>query len=141
MADLKQTILDKMEGMNLWSLATVTEEGKPWVRYVSPTIIDPDVTIWVATFASSRKVAQIKNNPEVHLTMGMYEVAMEGSYLQVQSRAEVIVDVEEKKRHYGEHLAGFFSGPEDPNFVLLKLSAYRVEYNDMKSMEPQVWER
>jgi general stress protein 26 len=140
LADLKQTILDKMSGMNLWSLATVTEENKPWVRYVSPTLVEPDLTIWVATFAGSRKVAQIKTNPEVHLTMGMYEVAMQGSYVQVQARAEILDDVEEKKKHYGDHLSGFFSGPEDPNFVLLKLQAYRIEYNDMESMEPQVWE-
>ena len=141
MTDLKQKLLTKMQGPNVWSLATVTEDGKPWVRYVSPTLIDPDLTIWVATFASSRKVAQIRNNPQVHLTMGMTELAPEGTYLQVQTSARVIQDPAEKKRNWDDHLSAFFSGPEDPNYVLLKLEPYRIEHNDMKSMEPEVWER
>ncbi len=118
----------------------MTEDDKPWVRYVSPTLIDPDLTVWVATFAGSRKVAQIRNNPQVHLTMGISEVVMERSYIQVQAEAETVDDPEQKKRNWGEHLRTYFSGPEDPNFVLLKLKPYRIEYNDMKSMEPRVWE-
>ena len=139
MADLKETILNKMQGPNIWSLATVTEDGKPWVRYVAPTRVDPDLTVWVATFVGSRKVAQIRKNQEVHLTMGMTELVMEGSYLQVQARARVVDDPEQKKRSWHDHLRAYFSGPDDPNFVLLELKPYRVEYMTMTSMEPQVW--
>lgn len=140
MSDLKETIYRKMQGQNLWSLATVTKDGKPWVRYVAPTAVEPDLTIWVATFGGSRKVAQIKANSEVHLTMGMTEVAMEGSYLQVQTKARVVDSAEDKERNWHDHLRTYFSGPDDPNYVLLELTPYRVEYNDMTSMEPQVWE-
>ena len=141
MPELNQKLLDKMRGLNLWSLATVTEDNKPWVRYVVPTGIDDDLTIWVATFTSSRKVAQIRVNPEVHLTMGMGEPAPEGSYLQVQAEADIVVDQEKKNRNWHDQLRTYFSGPEDPEYVLLKLTPYRIEYNDMKVMEPEIWER
>jgi len=140
MSELKQRILDKMRGMNLWGLANVTREGKPWVRYVSPTRLDQDLTIWCATFAGSRKVAQIAANPEVHLTMGMHEVSMEGSYLQVQARAQILTGQASKKAAWSEHLARIFQGPDDPNFAVLKIVPYRVELMTMGRMEPEVWE-
>ena len=46
MADVKARILEILQPgqMFLASLATVTEDGKPWVRYVSPKIAD-DLTL------------------------------------------------------------------------------------------------
>ncbi len=46
MTDLKQKLAEKMRGVNLWSLATVTQDHRPWVRYVVPTRIDDDLTVW-----------------------------------------------------------------------------------------------
>ena len=141
MPEMQEQIFNKMSGLNLWSLATVVDGSKPWVRYVSPTRVDQDLTIWVATFAGSRKVAQIRENPEVHLTMGMTEVAMEGSFIQVQAKAQVLTDQATKEGAWSEHLAQIFSGPDDPNLAVLKLSPYRVEMVQIGQMEPKVWEK
>ncbi len=63
--DLKQKIMAKRP--TLCTLATVTEDGNPWVRYVTP-FADENLTLWMATFINSRKVGQIKKTPVVHLT-------------------------------------------------------------------------
>ena len=70
MKDLKTRILDFISKPHLAGFATVTEDGKPWVRYVMP-VASPDMTIRFSTFLEARKVAHIAHNPEVHLICGV----------------------------------------------------------------------
>ena len=72
MADLKERILEIIRQPQLSGFATVTEEGKPWVRYVMAVGGD-DMEIRFASFVSARKVKQIAQNAEVHLTCGVTE--------------------------------------------------------------------
>lgn len=139
MTNLKEKIASKLKQSVLFTLATVTEEGKPWVRYVTP-FADDDLTIWMATFANSRKVAQIRRNPEVHLTTGVTSMESAVSYLQIQGRAEILTDDKTKKAVWFDHLKGIFSGPDDPNYCVCKIKPYRIEYQGMGMMPPEVWE-
>jgi len=142
MSELKKKILAKMEEPTLSALATQTEDGRPWVRYVMAQA-DQELNIRIATFAGSRKVAQIEANPEVHLTLGVSSLETARSYLQVQGRAEVKTDPQERGSLWREELAKYFSGPDDPNYCVIKVAPYRIEYQDMASgsAEPEVWER
>ena len=76
---LKRKIIAKLAAPTLCVLATMTEDGKPWARYVTP-FADDNLTIWMATFANSRKIAQIHKNPEVHLTTGVTDAAIAMPY-------------------------------------------------------------
>ncbi|MDP7420863.1 MAG: pyridoxamine 5'-phosphate oxidase family protein, partial [bacterium] len=80
MNDLKRQIYDLIKRPHLTSLATITEDGKPWVRYMS-AVGGEDFTIRMSTFVTSRKVQQIKNDPEVHLTCGCSGLDDFNSYL------------------------------------------------------------
>ena len=139
MNELKQKILAKMQHPTLSSMATVTDDGKPWVRYVTLTV-DENLTIWGATFCGSRKVSQIQKNPEVHVTTGVSSMETAESYLQVQGKAEVLSDPGVKKAAWYDHLQHIFSGPDDPNYCVLKITPYRIEYQGMGPIPPEVWE-
>ncbi|MHC4511240.1 MAG: pyridoxamine 5'-phosphate oxidase family protein [Planctomycetota bacterium] len=139
MSDLKKKIRDKMNTPQLWALATITEDGKPWVRYVTP-IMDENMIIWVGTFAASRKVGHIEKNPEVHLTVGVTSMETAESYLQIQGRAEVLTDAATKKAAWSDLLKGAFTGPDDPNYNVIKITPYRIEYQGMGMVPPEVWE-
>jgi general stress protein 26 len=139
MSELKQKILAKIDRPTLSALATITEDGKPWVRYVTP-MADENLNIWMATFAQSRKVGQIAKNPEVHLTVGVTSMETAESYLQVQGRAEILSDDATKKAVWNDHLKGIFSGPDDPNYCVCKITPYRIEYQGMGPVPPEVWE-
>jgi len=139
MSDLKQMILEKFQGPTLSALSTITEDGKPWVRYVTP-FGDENATLWIATFIHSRKVGQIKKNPEVHLTTGVMDPEKAESYLQIQGRAEILTDEETKKSIWLDHLKGIFSGPDDPNYCVCKITPYRIEFQGMGMQPAQVWE-
>jgi general stress protein 26 len=139
MSTLKEKILAKVKGPTLSALATVTENGKPWVRYVTP-FVDKDLTFWMATFIHSRKIAQIRKNPEVHLTVGITDVETAESYLQVEGKAEILTDAKAKKAVWFDQLKDIFSGPDDPNYCVCKITPYRIEYKTMDMEPPAVWE-
>ncbi|MGC1403395.1 MAG: pyridoxamine 5'-phosphate oxidase family protein [Thermodesulfobacteriota bacterium] len=137
--ELKQKIMAKLSGPTLCALGTLTEDGKPWVRYVTP-FADENLTLWMATFINSRKVGQIKKNPEVHLTTGVATMETAESYLQIQGKAEIITDQATKKAVWNDHLKGIFTGPEDPNYAVCKITPYRIEYQGMGMAPSEIWE-
>jgi general stress protein 26 len=139
MGELKEKIMKIIREPHLASLATITEDGKPWTRYVFPNG-SGDMSIRFSSFLDSRKVAQIRKNPEVHLTCGVTDPQTASSYLQIQGRAEITSDEAERKAYWKEELKRYFSGPDDPNYCIVIVKPYRIEYMDMTSPEPRVWE-
>jgi general stress protein 26 len=136
MDDLEQLIKKVYSGPQLASFATITEDGKPWVRYVM-TRADEDLTIRFATFVSSRKVAHIRANPEVHLTCGFSSMVKMQPYLQIQARAEVTTDRDERHAYWHDQLRAYFKSPDDPNLAIVIVRPYHIEYMAVGSMAPE----
>jgi len=138
MPDLKRRIADILKPLQLSSFATITAEGKPWVRYVMTDGLD-DFTIRLATFKEARKVAHIRNHPEVHLTCGVTAPRVIKPYLQIEGLASETDDPRMKKSFWNPTMASYFLGPDDPNYVLLLVKPYRIELCSPGSLEPEVW--
>jgi general stress protein 26 len=140
MSDLQQRILDIVHRPQLAALATVTELNNPWVRYVV-TVGDGNLILRCATFAESRKVEQIDHNPNVHLTCGVTSFQEMQPYLQIQGRARVTDDKEERHAFWNDMLTPVFDGPDDPKYCVIIVEPYRIEYCVPGSYEPEVWTR
>ncbi len=138
MSDLKDRIYRILGQPQLCGLATITPDGKPWVRYVM-AIASADLTVRCATFVGARKVKQIKRNPEVHLTCGVTNPMNMTPYLQIQGRAALNTSKEARHAFWSDMLAPIFSGPDDPNYGVLEITPYRIEYCTLDSHEPEVW--
>ena len=138
MPDLKERILAILQQPQLAGLATITHDGKPWVRYVM-TVASPDMTIRCATFISARKVLQIQENPEVHLTCGITDPRNMTPYLQVQGRATLNTGKEARHGFWSDMLASIFDGPDDPKYGVLEIKPYYIEYVSPGMYEPEVW--
>jgi len=138
MRDLKERILSILRQPQLAGLATVTQDGKPWVRYVMVAASD-DLTMRCATFVSARKVKQIEANPEVHVTCGVTDPAKMAPYLQIQGRATLNTSREARHGFWSEMLASIFDGPDDPKYGVIEIVPYRAEYCTVESHEPEVW--
>lgn len=140
MSDLKQRIFDIIKDRQLAVLATVTEDGKPWARYVTP-IATEDLTLRFATCVNARKVAQIQKNPEVHLTCGMADPMTSKNYLQIQGRAELTTDKAEREAVWFDHLKNIFQGgTDDPNYGVIIIEPYRIELCSTGNFSVEVWE-
>ena len=140
MSELQERISVILKQPQLAALATITEDGKPWVRYVM-TLADDNLLIRCATFVGARKVKQIEKNPEVHLTCGVTNPQEMAPYLQIQGRATLNTSKEVRHGFWQEMLGQIFDGPDDPKYGVLEIVPYRIEYCAVGSYEPEVWTR
>jgi general stress protein 26 len=139
MSNLREQIKALLALPALSGFATVTAEGKPWVRYVM-AVMDDTMTVRFATFINARKVAHIKHNPEVHITAGVCDPSKDTNYVQIQGTAQFTADETARHAFWHPMLKGVFSGPDDPNYGIVAVTPYRIEYWSAGSMEPKVWE-
>lgn len=140
MPDLKQRIFEIISEPHLASIATLTLDNKPWVRYVV-AVGDKELTIRFASYIDSRKIDQIKANPEVHVTCGVTGMADMKPYLQIQAKAIVSTDENERHGFWNEKLRSSFEGPDDPLYCVVVLTPYRIEYCRQGPYEPDVWSK
>jgi general stress protein 26 len=138
MSDLKERILKILQQPQMASLATITQDGKPWVRYVM-TAASADLMTRCATFITARKVSQIKKNAEVHLTCGVTDPRNMGPYLQIQGRATLSTSKDVRHAFWTDMLSGIFSGPDDPNYGVIEVKPYYIEYVSPALHKPEIW--
>jgi general stress protein 26 len=135
---LRSKILEVIKGHQLASLATVTEDGKPWVRYVM-TLGTEDLMLFVVTSARSRKVIQVRANPNIHVTVGGSAEHMDHPYLNIIATARVLDDAGTKKKFWHDELKQYFSGPDDPDYIIFEIRPSVIEYMGLGSMEPLIY--
>ena len=136
--DLKRRIRQKLAGPQMYAVATVTPTGAPWVRYMMG-VVGEDLTVRLTTFRGSRKVRQLEENPAVHLTAGVTDVASAESYVQIAGTARVTDDETERRAMWNDKLEAYFDGPDDERYVVMIVRPERIELQSMKSMQPEVW--
>ena len=140
---MEKSLLEKIQavivGPNLLSVATVTEENTPWVRYIMG-IGSKDLSISFATNLSSRKVPQIRRNPEVHVTCGVGDFREIKPFVQYQARAEILTDQASKSEYWMPQLARFFKSEDNPDYAVVKLQPYRIEYMAVGATCPETLE-
>jgi general stress protein 26 len=139
MSNIKQRILDIAEEFQLINFATITEDGKPWVRYVVGKA-DNELVFRFCTHLGTRKVGQIKKNPNVHISLGSKDLETAEHWLQVEGKAEISTDKTERHSFWFDALKDYFAGPDDPNYCVVIIKPSRIELGTMGSMSPEVWE-
>ncbi len=139
MSELQEQIYQMFTTPQLASLATLTEDGKPWSRYVM-THADRDLTLRIATFVQANKVKQIRANPEVHLNCGVSSLESARQFLQIAGRAQVSTREDDRHAIWSDGLKSYFSGPDDPNMAVIIVKPYRIEHHSMQARQPRVWE-
>jgi general stress protein 26 len=102
-------------------LATV-QDSKPWVRAMQIASVDDDGTIWYATGLSTNKVGQIRENPQVCISI--YEA---GTSLRIFGVAEIITASELKDKFWQESWSTFFTSRDDPEYVLIRVLPQTLE--------------
>ncbi len=137
MSDIKQRILDLAPGLQLVSVATLTEKGAPWVRFVAGRM-QPDLSVWFSTYLDSRKIAQIRANPLVHATLGANDFSAQ-KWLQIEGNAEISTAEHDRKACWFDGLLAYVSGVDDPNYAVVKIIPHRIEIGSMTA-PLDVWE-
>ncbi|MDX1701571.1 MAG: pyridoxamine 5'-phosphate oxidase family protein, partial [Melioribacteraceae bacterium] len=88
---------------------TVDEEGKPRARTLAYFPPEDDWKIWLGTSTNSRKVSQIKNNPN---TMIFFYDPKGRSYVSVAGAARIVDDPELKRKYWKDGWKVYYPNPE-----------------------------
>jgi general stress protein 26 len=129
---LKENILKVTGGECVAALATI-QEGKPAVRFMALFGLD-DLTLIGATSKSSRKVEQIKRDPEVALTIWSGK-SFGDPYVMIQGKCSIYEDLETKKKFWNPKMEVFYQKPENPEYVVLKFVPKKIEFYHHMTME------
>jgi general stress protein 26 len=138
MGDLKKRIYELAKEFQVINLATITEDGKPWVRYVAGSA-NEELVFRFCTHVLSNKVKHMRKNPNVHLSLGAKEVMTTKNWLQVQGTAEVTTAQKERDAIWSDGLKAYFKGPDDPNFAVVIIKPARIELGSMAEPGMEVW--
>jgi general stress protein 26 len=99
------------------ALATIDEKGQPQIRTMNPFPMGDEIVVWFATNRKSRKVVEIKSNPNVCVYYSDHTKAK--GYVSINGKAEIIDDKEllvKMKREYWNGIADWQN-----KFVLIKI--------------------
>ncbi len=127
----KQKIIAIMKKNCLHAYLATCIGDQPVVRPVSP-IVEGDLSIWVTTFCSSRKVKQIQSNSKVCLAF-VDQPSGDRSAV-VFGDAVLVPDLEEKRRIWSlatfDLSQHFPEGQKSKEFCLLKIVTRKIEWRD-----------
>jgi general stress protein 26 len=124
------------------TLVTLDEKGAPDARVMDAFPMEADGSLWLATKAGSRKVAQIRKDPRVTL---LWLEANTQSYATFAGTATLVDDPAEKLKRWKEAWAKFYDdGPRGADYLLIRVRPFRLEIvspsrglmNDPKTWKP-----
>lgn len=94
--------------------------------------MEPDLSLWITTYSTSRKVDQIKKNPNICLAF--VEQPKGDKAATVIGKAKIINDMQQKKRIWdlapfdiSQH---FPEGAASKEYCLLKIVIKKIEWRD-----------
>ncbi|HFD32139.1 MAG TPA: hypothetical protein ENJ28_05455 [Gammaproteobacteria bacterium] len=137
MPDVINKVLKILDEPILCSFSTITNDGKPWVRYVMAHA-DKNLLIRFPTHVSDRKVQQIELNNEVHLTCGITDPSVLKPYLQIQGTALLTEDKEVKLGLWHDQMEVAFNGPDDEDYGVIEVTPYSIELCEVGKQKADV---
>ena len=122
---------------NTWCFAvTLAADGAPHARLIQPGQLQPDWSLRFLSDARSRKVQELRRDPRLTLA---WQHDAERAYVTLLGRAAVNADVMAKRAIWRPETYRWHpGGPEDPNNVLVRFTADRIElYSGARDVAPE----
>jgi len=137
----EQKIVSIMKNNFLHASLATCDGDQPRVRTVSP-VVEDDMSMWITTRSTSRKVKQLRENPKICLAF--VEPPDGDKAATVIGEARIIPDLEKKKRVWKlapfdlyEH---FPDGPDSDDFCVLKITVSRIEWREIGTGAAKIYE-
>jgi general stress protein 26 len=114
------------KGIRIAMLTTLDEEGQFISRPMAAQEVEFDGDLWFFAERSSRKVMHILAHPAVSVTMSSNDV-----WISLFGSAEIVPDQDKIHELWNGWVEAWLpQGPDDPNVVLIKVTATGAEYWD-----------
>ncbi len=137
MGDVKKQILHILNESSVGVMATV-HGNKPRTRYM--TFFNDDLTLYTVTGKDTHKTEDLDQNPYTHVLLGYEGEGFGDIYVEIEGK---IVESDEKsikEKVWNPHLEPWFTGPEDPNLLVLQIIPQQIRLMNKKGQPPQTLE-
>ncbi|MCE1245544.1 MAG: pyridoxamine 5'-phosphate oxidase family protein [Firmicutes bacterium] len=122
---IQEMIKGIIRGSHVASMATVWED-RPWVRYIMTHNDGDNMSLYTSTSVKLRKVAHVRANHHVHLTLG-WESQNPGPYVQFVGTAIIHTDEETKKKQWKPQFEPFFGNADNPDYCIIEFIPDYIE--------------
>lgn len=133
-SELKQQALSILDASRVGVLSTV-KDSKPYSRYM--TFFNDEFTLYTPTSKKTQKVDDLENNPNAHIMLGYEGEGVGDAFLEIEGQMGIHDDASMIDKVWNDHLKGWFTGPDDPNLLILAIKPTRVRLINKKGEEPQ----
>lgn len=133
-AELKQQILKVLDESKVGTLATV-KNNKPHSRYM--TFSHDELTLYTPTSNETHKTDEIEDNPNVHILLGYEGEGYGDTFVEIEGRAYVEDSAHYKEKLWNDHMKRWFEGPDDPNYIVLKIQPTAIRLMNDEEDSPQ----
>ncbi|WP_252503795.1 pyridoxamine 5'-phosphate oxidase family protein [Sporosarcina sp. Marseille-Q4943] len=130
----KETARKILDESYVGTMATV-QQGKPFSRYM--TFFNEDFTLYTATSKKTDKVEELERNPNTHILIGYEGEGFGDAYLEIMGTVMISDEESLKEKVWNEHMKPWFTGPDDPNLVILKVTPDAMRLMNKKGEQPQ----
>jgi general stress protein 26 len=122
-AQLVAAAREIMQAQTYCALITIDETGRPQARTMNPFPPEEDMTVWFATNTRSRKVQEMRKDPQVVLYYADHSKAT--GYVALSGRAVLVDDMKEILKRKRAYWDSAFPGLK--NLVLIKVMPERLD--------------
>ncbi|MCA1318635.1 pyridoxamine 5'-phosphate oxidase family protein [Bacillus tianshenii] len=133
---LENKITEMFSDHKVGTLATI-RENRPYSRFM--IFFHEGLTLYTATNQHTHKIEDIKANPHVHILLGMENTSWNEPYAEIEAEATVEENQELKNKFWDDKLSEWIKSPEDPEYLLLKLSPSAIRYYEKAGSEAEIW--
>ena len=133
--ELTQKITSVIESHRVGTLATI-QGNKPFSRFM--LFFHDGTTLYTATNKNTHKMEDIRSNPYAHVLLGVEGTGWHDDYVEIEAIVEIEEDTSLKTKFWDDKLSKLLNGPNDPDYVLLKLVPQEIRYIEKAGARPQI---
>lgn len=129
MKDAKEKALKILEKNDVGVLATISD-NKPMARYMS--FYSNDFMLYTVTDKRTEKVDDIEKNDNAFVLLGYEEGILDKDYVEIEATVSTTQDPELIDRAWNDYMEDSYTGKDDPNILVLKLTPTKVTLKEKK---------
>ncbi|WP_077324752.1 pyridoxamine 5'-phosphate oxidase family protein [Virgibacillus siamensis] len=133
--EIRENIENILDNSAVGVMATV-QQNKPHSRYM--TFHRDGLTLYTATNNNTHKTEEIKENPHTHILLGYEGEGFGDEYVEYEGKVSISQSDAMKKKLWNEYMESWFSGPDDPDYIVLEITPQKIHLMNKKNAEPRI---
>lgn len=136
-SELKDQILHILSESRIGTMATVSR-SKPHSRYM--TFFNDGLTLYTVTSRETHKAEELDQNPYTHILIGYDGKGFGDTYAEIEGKVSQSDSDEWRQKVWNDSLEPWFTGPDDPDLLVLKVSPLHIRLMNKKGEAPKTLE-